>query len=459
MRRRDFLKSGTSVVAISTLPLGVLTPQRAQAEVVTCVIAVIAFVSAVASFFSRPNGDRQLIAALNAKLDLVLRNQQRILEGIAALGTKVDNLASAIPNYLENESLRLTYAEARGTITRLNGVLLAIQTEGPQPRHESMLDSLVDEVWVNVGRAEGNLATVQTGDDQDFGILDYGTRIVQTYRDALAALKAADVALGLKDERQELHVGRYSNIAKTLTKTLTMFRTRHLTVSLKYHESRAAQIDKQIVQGEGQYFAQWQKHIHSFAPDSSRDAEYPVNKSTKFHTFQSFGPCTHGHNSNDIQWANDRSFVRILSSKIQVPWTVFEQTVPARTSGTMTYHDGKPVGYSELAIRIGDPSRRAVHSGSPKRYADPAFRNPNNAYAVKMPTAFFNCPGVADGDREAYSLNYTVRGRNWAREVAPRFTHLITKKTEHEWYAIAARLIDQEMAALQEDAEKTQSVI
>ena len=452
INRRTFLKTSASSVALAAFPGSLIGVRKANAvEPVTVVLAVIAIVSAVASLFQRADGTRQLFAVLNAKLDAVIKAQEATLESIRLVSESVDGLTAAVPEFLVQENLRQTYTESLDILGKLDSSMLAIEEDGPSEEHEEIFDRLMLRAWELCGNFYHNLQSIETGHPYDLSTIDFCTRIIKVQRDYLAAFRATDRALGRENERQVKHKQKYRDIADSIVSAISLFKQKHLAASKQFHQAESDRLTN-VIAGNA-YTRQWTQHLNQLVATEHVESSAAFSVTSRFSTIQSMGPCTHGHNSDDPNWAKG------INSMLPMLWQAFSQTIPVTVTGTNTYYNGSMVGYAELNLRLGEPTRQFIERGMPGQIRRRPPISDVSHFAPPKQVGEFFCPGVAGHDASHYSLAHIRDAAEDIRAMLPHFHRNMTQRTADRWAVIAAGLIDSELDDVLADAVLTEETV
>ncbi|WP_299773236.1 hypothetical protein [uncultured Tateyamaria sp.] len=231
-----------------------------------------------------------------------------------------------------------------------------------------------------------------------------------------------------------------------------------MPTQLAYQKSQAA-ASKRIL--DGNPFRQWLGHLEGFVPDTNTETKgAAVSANTKFGTVATFGPCTHGHNSDDPNWAKKTSFV--CAPFGGGTWTVFDIVVPTSISTQPLYYKGNRLGFENLSIpvgaaqsnKLGDLPSSALETGKRRGAAlNEGFAN--TFYPVKE----FNCPGCPYHDRINYSAIYARQSRDVIVGKAVEFRKVILDWTEHSWNSVGIQEMIDWTNAIDADLESMERLV
>lgn len=460
MQRRDFLRGAASASLMSTTALIITLPTPARAAILTTIVAVIGFVSAVASMFARPDGTAQQFSILNAKLDAILFSQQKTLAALTEISEQISELKDAIPQIEVNEDLRQKYVDVLAELRKLRAALVQIDLGNANDETVENIDNVVIAIYEQSGHFVDNLGTIEVGNASDVVTMELSRRILAAMKEFLPAFYAADAELGQKAARLDLHQQKYQFISNQILLACGRLRT-HTATSLVYHQSQNA-----IWQGRIQsnsYWKQWSATIDAnHVPAAGSEARKRFSAAQRFAAMQYMGACAHGWSTNDIEQARPRGRVMLITTSIDAPWSAYVLTLPGTLSGEASYFAAEYMGLLEINFDAGAATATRISTVA----IDDVVKIDRTAGALTLPRIMssnaaigrFYCPGTADGDRTKHAGANAITYARSLPATWQGFQEAIQWRTYQNWVIKGLAELDRELQNLIVESASAQQV-
>jgi len=462
--RRRFLSGSVSVLGARTLlPLAfTITPKEARAEPITAVIvAVVAIAGAIANLTAKGDGTRQLFAILNVKLDHIIELQNETIKAIGIVSKQIEILKAQVPNMLVSESFRQQLVQISSFSSRLIRLTDRAKSNNWTDEDTKTLDKMVADSWILVSNIKANLQNSSANDEVGLDIVRHAMPALYAAYQLVPALTALDGVIDAKVARRSRHGNTYRDIIRDAREAIALFSTKHLIQQKTYQENKVAEQNRVL---SGSPYSQWLTHLESAINDQHDGKSVAISVNTKFGTSGAFGPCTHGDQSDDVNWAikigqdaNKYTFNRNSSN-----WNTFDLYIPAAVSGTAFYNNGQRAGFRELSIVLGEA--QAIDLGPTQNANLPNAKRRsqalNEGFAHTFyPTKEYYCPGVGANDRHLKAKENIVRSRDSLPEPIEIFRKANLDRTEHLWNGIGIDQMINWANQVEEDMKKMEKSV
>jgi hypothetical protein len=235
--RRDFLKGTAAVVARASLPATSVS-LLSFSEVATAAIdpgTAVAIGSAVLSMMNKGGGAGKQLAAMNLKLDQILRNQRTIMEAISALEESIAQLPKQYAGLQTNEA----YFKLRERAAAFTKEIELLITR-PIPPKEKIGDysALFGRFYIDL---IGACTRIENRSTDTAGLMSvvHAGKAALFYFGSLAALATFEVHLPPKDRWKDNRAFKVAEMARLLEGTLSVLRTKRTPEALS--EQQAAE--------------------------------------------------------------------------------------------------------------------------------------------------------------------------------------------------------------------------
>lgn len=214
--RRALLKSALSVIVArgvcSLAPLRLLlAPRTGSAQYVDTAVTVISALNAL-SAKRNGNGEALRLAAIDLKLDEVLRNQVRLATAIDEVQRSIGRLQAQIPGFITAEAYRVLWEDAYGIFDQFKNLnQRPVKIDRKVADYLRLFNTLYDSVTV----VRSRIATTHAGAQGVASMLSASQALI-LYVDCLKAMAAFERALPRSERWNDDREQKMKEVTKTL---------------------------------------------------------------------------------------------------------------------------------------------------------------------------------------------------------------------------------------------------
>jgi hypothetical protein len=234
--RRDFVKVAGALVSTVALPESLSLfafPGVANAQGIDPITSGLNVVSAFLSLMNQNDATAKEMAALNLKLDQVLKNQETIINAIGVLQDSIDRLPKEIAGIFISDHYNELWIDAGSLFDRTKRLI-----GRAQPLQEKLEDynGIVEELYGDMSRADSRIQ--KTGAKQNgVASLRPASQAMILYIHTLYALATFESNLPINSRWKHGHVGKFVEMADYLTSALHSLVAERIPEALEEQET------------------------------------------------------------------------------------------------------------------------------------------------------------------------------------------------------------------------------
>lgn len=393
--RRDFLKTGVCLTALSAAGSAALIPSAARGEVITTIAAVVSIASTIVSMFNRSNAMSREFQQLNARLDAMIELQQVTLSGLQAIQQQISELAAAFPTLLFNQTLQEKLSRARGILIALQQIGhdvadgADLSEEDAQEIATRLLPAVINDARELAASFAGDLESGAAPGEAGLQVCISSAASLYALSLIVPCAKAIEDDLLIRAVSFPSHNAAYRVINSANERASIALRTQLAPQQTRF---QSGELDGLVeaVQNDGD-MRNW-----------SRTLVLPVSRlrtetSHRFVNYQAYGPCNMMRAFNSDEEAVRRSRQRIGDFGIIFrPWNNYRFRAQVLFRHASAIIEGQDLGLRILSWEISSTQRQDIGAFDPSSEWGPRRNATGSAPRFPFHNEFnsqYICPG------------------------------------------------------------------